>query len=215
MSVYNAAGRWTAQSGRVVDVSSNEIPEHWADRMVAKGFTDPRYRQDVPSMSALASKTGLHTSTISATIKGLREPTAETINALVAELGEDVAGWLGVPYHGEWKPPAASTLLTPRQRKALDELIVSMTVKELMGNAEHPAATSKPAPSPAQQLGRNDFTAVASGGGTPEEAAEADRLAALAKAKQQEAIEEMERKKREREEREGRPDGTSFPEGSE
>jgi hypothetical protein len=44
------------------------------------------------------------------------------------------------------------------------------------------------------------LAAVASGDeANPDEAAEADRLAAEAKARQQEAIEEMERKKRERE----------------
>lgn len=143
MCVYNRIGRSTIESRRVVDVST--VPEPWASRLVERGFTDGRSRQRIPSMGALSTKTGLHTSTISALISGKRKPTVETVQLLVRELGGDVAAWLGVPVRDEYTPPPEAALLTPRQRKAVDELIRSIVAdeqKELMGNAEHPAPTS-------------------------------------------------------------------------
>lgn len=121
---------------------NTEIPEPWASRMIDRGFTDPRYKHDVASMSALAASVGLHTSTISGTIRGKRAAKAETVNALVAALGDDVAGWLGAEHHGAWQPPAASALLTPRQRKALNELILSMTSERGEGHAGPAPMTS-------------------------------------------------------------------------
>lgn len=131
-------------------MSSNEIPEPWASRLVAKGYTDPRFRDDRPSMSALAADVGIHPSTVSSTINGRRAASAETVAALASALGDDVAGWLGVAVHGTWHPPAAANLLTPRQRRALEELIVSMTAERGEEHARS-AATKTPEVGPADQ----------------------------------------------------------------
>lgn len=110
------------------------MPEHWARRLVEKGYTDRRSRQPVPSMKALAEDIGLHPSTVSDLIHGRREPVAENVARLAEKLGADVAEWLGVSYRGRWEPPAESSMLTIRQRRALEELIVSMTTE---GGGEH------------------------------------------------------------------------------
>lgn len=111
-------------------MSSKDVPEPWASRMVEKGFTDPRYNDDRPSMSRLAEHIDAHTSTVSAAIRGTRRTKSEVVVALAEALGDDVAGWLGVEYHGRWSPPPAASLLTDRQRKALEELINSMTERQ-------------------------------------------------------------------------------------
>lgn len=120
-------------------MSSKELPARWGKRLIDKGFTDPRFKAPTPSMSALASKLDIHTSTVSNAIFGRTEPDIATVNALVAELGEDVAEWLGIQHFGYWDPPESSTLLDPRQRKALEELIVSITSKKESGDVA-PAA---------------------------------------------------------------------------
>lgn len=133
-------------------MSKTGLPDKWAKRLVAKGFVDPRYKHDVPSMSALSTATGLHTSTISDLIAGRRKATVESVQALVAALGDDVAGWLGVAVRERFVPPPEADLLTTRQRKAITELIRSFVAadqEELMGNADqHPAATRKPGSRP-------------------------------------------------------------------
>lgn len=109
---------------------SREVPEPWASRMVEKKFTDTRYDVAAPSMSRLAEAIGVHTSTVSSAIRGTRKPSAETVAALAEALGADVAQWLGGQYHGPWEPPAASALLTDRQRKAVEEIIHVMTERQ-------------------------------------------------------------------------------------
>lgn len=134
------------------------LSEPWATRLVERGFTDPRYTHDVPSLSRLAEACGMHTSTVSAAIKGTgRKPSAETVAALVRELGDDVAGWLGEATVRPWSPPAEASLLTDRQRRAVEELIRSMTERpnqtaqrpHLRAVDEHP-----PASLAARSLGR-------------------------------------------------------------
>ena len=118
--------------------------------MVERGYTDRRSGKSGPGMGALSDATGLHTSTISRAIFGRGSTDQKTVNLLVEKLGDDVAEWLGVQYHGPWEPPAAASALNPRQRKALEELIVSMTeggeVHEL-----RTAANKKPDTGPANQ----------------------------------------------------------------
>lgn len=146
-TVYTPTRHTPIASKRVVDVSSKEVPEPWASRMVSKGFTDRRSDADVPSMRRLAESLDIHTSTISAAIHGTRTPSAGTIVALAEALGPDAAEWLGARYRGAWSPPSASALLTDRQRKAIEELINSMTEREKeVGNDAGGAAPNKQAP---------------------------------------------------------------------
>jgi transcriptional regulator with XRE-family HTH domain len=109
----------------------NELPPQWADRLIARGFTDRRSATARASLSALADATGLHVSTLSSTINGKRHPSMGTVTRLVEALGADVAQWLGLPALKPWTPPPAAALLTERQRRAIDALILAMT--------EHPA----------------------------------------------------------------------------
>ena len=119
--------------GRIVDVS-RETPERWQKAMDRAGLS---------SMRRLAAAVGVHTSTISAMIHGDRDTSPETVAKVAEVLGVDVvrvSRWVGqartvaAPY----QPPAEAALLTARQRKAVDELIRSMTERE---ESTHGAST--------------------------------------------------------------------------
>lgn len=149
--VYRASRRKTITGERVVDVSKKELPERWAKRLIEKGFTDSRFSHDVASMGALSTKTGVHTSTISAAIHGKGKPSIETVRMLVQELGADVADWIGVTLPEPFQVPAEADLLTPRQRKAVVELIRSIVADEQKegggGHGNRSASTKKLRPS--------------------------------------------------------------------
>lgn len=119
----------------------NELPQQWAERLIARGFTDRRSTTPRPSLGALAEATGLHISTLSSAITGKRQPSMGTVNRLVKALGADVAEWLDLPRMSPWTPPAAASLLTDRQRKAIDELILAMT-EQKAGEGHVPASTT-------------------------------------------------------------------------
>ena len=119
--------------------TSSELPEHWAQRLVERGFVDRR-GGDRYSIKALAEAVGLHTSTVSDALRGGRQAQVETIEKIASALGSDVVAWFGVPNLGEWKPPASAAMLTGRQRRAIEELINSMTERQA---ANHGAATSQ------------------------------------------------------------------------
>lgn len=108
-------------------MSSNELPDHVQRRIMQKGYR--RSRGEGPNLTALAEAIGVHTSTLSnALLGGVRHrASAETIRRIVDELGPDTAAWFGYPQARPWEPPAAVALLTDRQRRALEELILSMT----------------------------------------------------------------------------------------
>lgn len=111
-------------------MSNEAVPEPWASRLIEKGYTDGRYAHDVPSLSKLAGDIGVHTSTVSNAISGKRRAKADTVRRLAEVLGDDVAVWLGTEHAGPWQPPAAASLLTDRQRRAIEELIYSMTERQ-------------------------------------------------------------------------------------
>ena len=158
--VYKPVRRAPVVSWKVVDVSNKELPQRWADRMVERGFTDPRYTTDIPSLSSLAKACGIHTSTISSAIKGTdRQPSAATIVALTKALGDDVAGWLGEDHAVAWEPPAESSLLTARQRKAVEEIIRAMTERrEDVGSDVRTASTTQAGESPAPDVQMRQHT---------------------------------------------------------
>lgn len=149
--VYRSVRHGVRVPWKVVDVSSKEVPEPWASRMVERQFTDPRYATDIPSLSRLAETCGMHTSTISSAIKGTgRTPSAGTVVALTEALGEDVADWLGAPRVKSWELPAEASLLTDRQQKAVVELIKSMTEqREEVGSDDRSAPTKRAGQAPA------------------------------------------------------------------
>jgi hypothetical protein len=105
-------------------VSTLEVPEPWAELMRAKDLTD----RGKPSIAALGRKAGVSAETARRAVHGIGRISTKTASGLRAALGPGVLPLLGVrvstePYVG----PAASALLTPRQRKALDELIHAFT----------------------------------------------------------------------------------------
>lgn len=108
-------------------MSRTSVPEPWASRMVQLRLVDPRFDYDVPSMSALASRADLHTSTVSSVIHGRRKASTETAAALARVLGPEAQEWLGITVElGPYRPPIESSMLSGRQRRALTELIRSM-----------------------------------------------------------------------------------------
>lgn len=129
----------------------SSIPERWAKRLVERGYVDRRGTSGAPSLSALADACGTSTTTISNAISGRRETSVEVVDALVRTLGPDVADWLNVRRPREWSPPANASLLTDRQRKAVEELINAMTERQEndRGNtAAKDRAGGSPAPVP-------------------------------------------------------------------
>lgn len=122
-------------------MSSNEVPEPWRTRLIQRNFVDPRYTDDRPSLRRLGAEIGVHPTTISNAISGRSRASEETIARLVDALGDDVAGWLGRQAPREWTPPAESALLTDRQRKAVEELIKSMTERQEQANGSQAQGT--------------------------------------------------------------------------
>ena len=148
VDVYKPVRQCRHAPWKVVDVSNEAVPEPWASRLIEKGYTDGRYAHDVPSLSKLAGDIGVHTSTVSNAINGKRRAAADTVRRLAEALGDDVAVWLGTEHAGPWHPPAAASLLTGRQRKAIEELIYSMTERQEndRGNTTPIGAPEKPGP---------------------------------------------------------------------
>lgn len=119
-----------------------EVPEPWASQMVRVGLTD----RDRPSIRALARAAQTATKSNRPSVEAVRrmlhgivasEP--ETIAAVAEALRLDVrtvSSWAGTarsvvePY----RPPAEADLLTPKQRKAVDQIIRAMTDREESSN---------------------------------------------------------------------------------
>lgn len=132
---------------------------------MARGYTDRRSaRSNAPSVGALADEIGVNTTTITEAITGKRRPNIETVRLLAEKLGADVPERLGVPIREPYEPPAEADLLTPRQRKAVTELIRAFVSDEQEGGGEHgdgSPATKPPAPGPADQPGLELLTEAA------------------------------------------------------
>lgn len=123
-----------------------EIPEPWASAMVKQHLTDPRYRDERPSLGQLAEAANLHTTTVSRMVHGKTAPSQARVQAVADALHVDpveVSRWVrqarsvSTPY----VMPAEVHQLTEREQQAITELIRSMAaaIEELMGNAQHPA----------------------------------------------------------------------------
>ena len=97
------------------------VPEPWASRMVARGFM----RADgTPNVSMLARRAGVAVETARRAVLGIGHASPDTVLRLVQELGPQVYDWLAqeVPL-GSYEPPREAALLTPPERRALDQLI--------------------------------------------------------------------------------------------
>ena len=104
----------------------NEIPAKLAKAMMRAGFVDPR--TGAPSMNQWGKEAGVHTTTISRTIRGVT-PRPKTMTALADSLGVSVGtlqGMLGKTSAEPWVPPSGTERLTMRQRAVLDELVLTL-----------------------------------------------------------------------------------------
>ncbi|OFS26705.1 hypothetical protein HMPREF3162_04585 [Brevibacterium sp. HMSC07C04] len=144
----------------ITDVS-NDIPKPLQAAMRRAGFLDPRTNE--PSMRQWSVASGVHTTTISRTVRGAA-PRPKTMTALADSLGVSVGmlqGMLGNPAEEPWVPPSGTERLTLRQRDALDALILSLV--------EEPSTTGD-----CNDTSSSDSQAV----GTPSEADEAEKIPA-------------------------------------
>lgn len=119
-------------------MNSAAIPEPWATRMIERGYTDKRRKDDVASLRSLSEATDLHASTISDIVHGRRRPGTDTIAILVNALGVDVQDWVdAIVELGPYQPPAESALLTKSQRDALTTLIRSIAAEQRKAGGGH------------------------------------------------------------------------------
>lgn len=127
------------------------IPAHWEELMQRRG---------IPSVRQLANRAGLSQPAVNRVVYGDGDrATDETLAKIAEALGIPMADvyWLAgqeAPYAKRWTPPAEANRLTPKQRTALEGLILSMVdpgervqleadetsnVRQLYAlNAEHP-----------------------------------------------------------------------------
>lgn len=114
---------------------SNEIngfvfTDDWAKAFQNAGMVNPNNGE--PSLQALSRATGLHPTTISRILTGeTTKPKQSTVITIAQALKLDivtVGHWIGQEWETTepWIPPAESSQLTRRQRRAVNELIRAM-----------------------------------------------------------------------------------------
>lgn len=124
--------------------------------MVEAGFTDPRARAPRPSARRLADAVGVSTTTVMDMMHGAADTTAEVADRAAAALRvdpRDVRQALGKARGARepWQPPAEVNLLSPRQQRALSELILAIAEeREHRGDTtpmteRHPGEVTAPA----------------------------------------------------------------------
>lgn len=109
----------------------NQLPEPWATALVTAGYTDPRYRDDRPSLGALAEAAGLHTTTVSRMVHGRGNAKHENVVAVAEALRVDVvevSSWVRQARTEEapYEFPSEVHLLSRREQDAITELIRAM-----------------------------------------------------------------------------------------
>lgn len=129
----------------------SQIPEPWATAMVRAGMTDPRYYEPRPSMGRLAEAAGVHTTTVSRMVHGLKRPDPANVAAVAAALRlspVEVSGWVNQArsVQAEYVPPAEVNLLTRREQDALSELIrsIAATREQVTGDGRDAPANTVP-----------------------------------------------------------------------
>lgn len=111
-------------------------PEPWAGAMLAVGAVNPRTKK--PSMAKLAAMSGVHATTVQRIVYGRaggRGADADTIEKLAYALSKSpatVAKWVGQQWNGqgEYIPPKEANRLSPRSRRAVDEMIRTLAAAE-------------------------------------------------------------------------------------
>ena len=131
----------------------SQVPEPWATAMIEVGFTDPRYDDPRPSMSRLAEAAGVHTTTVSRMVHGLKRPDPANVARVADALRRDVrevSGWVRQARTApiEYTVPSEVNLLTRREQDAISELIraIAATRGPVMGDALQPASMTTDQP---------------------------------------------------------------------
>lgn len=97
-----------------------DIPQNWVTLMERRGYS---------SIRQLAAASGVSHTAVARIMHGEGRPKDESVQALAVTLGvkpNDLYGLVGVSAPDEaipYEPPAEAARLSPRQRKAVDELI--------------------------------------------------------------------------------------------
>lgn len=121
-----------------------DVPEPWATAMITAGITDPRYTDPRPSMSQLAQRIGVHTSTVSSMVFGERATDQATIEATARTLrlsASTVAEWVGRAEANPYTPPSTASLMTTDQRNLIDGIIRQFT-REAARGQDRPQETA-------------------------------------------------------------------------
>lgn len=164
---------------------NNELPGEWGRLLGPKGLHS--YRD-------VEARTGISKGTVHRLMNG--GPTSHpTVNAIADALfdGDRDLVWSlrgeALSDHGDWQLPPESSLLNGDERRAVNQIIRLFAENKKVGWAIAEQA-SKDVESAQLRAVATDPSGTSAGN-----APEADEVARLARAKQQEAIDEMNRKK--------------------
>lgn len=127
---------------------STELPKPLQTAMRAAGFLDPRAGN--PSLNQWSNESGVHTSTISRFIAG-GTTRQDNVRKMADALGVSIPDLYAMTERTEeapWSPPSGTERLTVRQRKALNELILSF-VEEKAGEDDASTPLTQAGVSPA------------------------------------------------------------------
>jgi len=108
------------------------VPEPWAQALRDVNAVNRKPGlPDEPSLNALRDLSGVAPTTISKLIRGVGIPKPETIEKIADALNRrphEIAAWAGMrqTVSEPYVPPDRADWLTKRQRKAVDELILSI-----------------------------------------------------------------------------------------
>lgn len=72
-------------------MTAREVPQEWAELLTKAGLTDPRNGTRA-SMTQLAEAAGIHASTVSDTMYGVRQTNAETANKIAIAISDRLPG---------------------------------------------------------------------------------------------------------------------------
>ncbi len=122
---------------------SGELPEPWGSALSGKGVHS--YGDLAAGVDGMSESTAHRLVTGGPTSPGTVQAVADAYFGGDANKVWELRG-SNLRSFGPWKAPDVVDLLTPKQRAAVEAVIVAMAPEEerqVMGNAEHPAPTTE------------------------------------------------------------------------